>query len=355
MGLSCRNRRRAVVRIWHDVPIFAVNLIKEKMPQTFSQRMHIAIVLPCFNEAAVIADVVNDFKSALPAADVYVIDNNSTDNTASVARGAGAMVLHEAMKGKGNAVRRAFSEIEADIYIMADGDGTYDTSRAPELVALMFDRHLDMVVATRQTENNDAYRPGHKFGNSAFNAVLRSLFGEKFTDIFSGYRVFSRRFVKSFPALSSGFEIETELSVHAIQMGVPCQEVPTVYMDRAEGTVSKLKTYRDGWRILMTMFILLKHVRPMAMFSVIAAILALLSLAIGIPIVLYFLETGTVPKIPSTVAAAGLMILSAIGLVAGIILDSVTYSSTVNKRLMYLSYRSPFVFDHTANDDADAD
>ncbi|WES31951.1 glycosyltransferase [Varunaivibrio sulfuroxidans] len=302
----------------------------------------IAVVLPCFNEAAVIANVVCDFKTVLPGATVYVIDNNSTDETADVARRAGAIVLHEALKGKGNAVRRAFCEIEADVYIMADGDGTYDHTRAAQLVRTMFDNHLDMVVATRHTESKDAYRRGHQWGNILFNAVLRFLFGEKFTDIFSGYRVFSRRFVKTFPALSCGFEIETELSVHAIQMGIPCREVPTVYFDRAAGTVSKLKTYRDGWRILLTMVKLMKHVRPMAMFAAIGGVLAGLSLLIGAPVIVYFLQTHTVPRIPSTVAAASLMILSAISFVTGIILDSITYASTVNKRLMYLSHRSPY-------------
>jgi glycosyltransferase involved in cell wall biosynthesis len=322
------------------------------MPEDFLKTRNVAVLLPCFNEAAVITGVVRDFKAALPTADVYVIDNNSTDNTAGVARRAGAIVLHERIKGKGNAVRRAFSEIEADVYIMADGDGTYDHLQAPELIQMMFDQHLDMIVGARQTNSKGAYRKGHRFGNALFNALVRILFGEKFTDIFSGYRFFSRRFVKSFPALSSGFEIETELSVHAIQMGIPCREVPSVYSDRVAGSVSKLDTYRDGWRILVTMLKLMKHVRPLVMFSMIAFVLSVLSFAIGIPVILHFFETQTVPKIPSAVAAVGLMVLSAISFVSGIILDSITYVLTVNKRLVYLSYRSPFELEKTSVGDA---
>lgn len=219
------------------------------MTTSIPKHLRIAVILPCYNEGAVIADVVKNFQLSLPTSKIFVIDNNSTDDTASVARKAGASVIRETMKGKGNAVCRAFSEIDADIYVMADGDGTYDTTRGPELVQLMLDDHLDMVVGTRHTDSEGAYRSGHRAGNIIFNMLLRFLFGEKFTDIFAGYRIFSRRFVKSFPALSAGFEIETEMSVHAIQMGIPTREVATDYFDRADGTVSKLNTYRDGLRI----------------------------------------------------------------------------------------------------------
>lgn len=298
----------------------------------------IAIILPCYNEGKVIAGVIEDFRASIPHADIFVIDNNSTDNTADAAKAAGANILFEPLKGKGNAVRRAFSEIDADIYLMSDGDGTYDATRAQELVQLMIDQHLDMVVGTRQSESTNAYRRGHRMGNSLFNALVRFMFGNMFSDIFSGYRVFSRRFVKTFPALSSGFEIETEMSVHAIQMRLPTREVETQYFDRGEGTESKLKTYRDGLRILMTMVKLAKHVKPLHLFSLIGAVLMGLSLIIGLPVVLYFLETQTVPRLPSAVAASGLMILSAISFVTGIILDSITYALITQKRQAYLSY-----------------
>jgi glycosyltransferase involved in cell wall biosynthesis len=310
------------------------------MSTSIPNDLNIAVILPCYNEDAVIAGVVKSFQLSLPSSHIFVIDNNSTDNTASVARKAGAIVICETMKGKGNAVRRAFSEIDADIYVMADGDGTYDATRSPELVQLILNEHLDMVVGTRHTDSEDAYRSGHRVGNMIFNLLLRLLFGEKFTDIFSGYRVFSRRFVKSFPALSAGFEIETEMSVHAIQMGLPTHEVPTDYFDRTDGTVSKLNTYRDGVRILLTMIKLLKHIRPMAMFSFISLVFVLLSLIVGMPVITDFLDTHTVPRLPSAVAAAGLMIIGAISFVTGIILDSITYLLITNKRLMYLSLQS---------------
>jgi len=298
----------------------------------------VAVFLPCYNEQDVIAKVIGDFKKSLPKADVFVIDNNSTDSTSERAAGAGAIVYTELMRGKGNAVRRAFAEIDADIYLMADGDGTYDASRAEELVQIMIDEHLDMVIGTRFTDSENAYRSGHRFGNLLFNKLITYMFGDKFSDVFSGYRVFSRRFAKTFPALSSGFEIETEMSVHAIQLQLPTTEVKTDYFDRLEGSQSKLNTYRDGFRILFTMLKLVKHVRPMALFSVIGGFLMILSLAIGVPVVLEFLETHLVPRLPTAVAAMGLMVLSAISFVTGIILNSISFALTTTKRLAYLSY-----------------
>lgn len=301
----------------------------------------IAVILPCYNEVLSIADVVRSFRAILPAAAIYVIDNNSSDDTASVARAAGATVLSEPAKGKGNAVRRAFSDIDADIFVLADGDGTYDATRAPEMARRLLDERLDMVVGVRRAVADAAYRSGHRLGNTLFNQITRWLFGNKFTDIFSGYRVFSRRFVKSFPALSAGFETETEMSVHAIHLRVPTAEIVTDYSERAEGSTSKLKTWSDGFRILLTMLRLLKAVRPMALFSVVAALLLLLAVVLGLPVVWYFLETHTVPRIPTTIAAVGLTVLSAISLITGIVLDSIMIAETTYKRLFYLSLPAP--------------
>jgi glycosyltransferase involved in cell wall biosynthesis len=300
--------------------------------------LDVAVILPCHNEADVISDVIEDFHKHLPAATVYVIDNNSTDQTAEKALQANSNVIYESNLGKGNAIRRAFADIDADVYLMADGDGTYDVSRAAELVETLLSKKLDMVVGIRNPDNENAYRQGHLIGNSLFNYLLRNLFGNNFTDIFSGYRAFSRRFVKSFPALSSGFEIETEISVHAIQMNAPTMEITTNYFGRIEGSKSKLNTYSDGLKILITMVILMKHIKPIMLFSSVSLFLATLSLIVGTPVVLYFVETGLVPKLPTAVAAASLMILSAVSLTTGIIIDSITYMLINTKRLAYLSY-----------------
>lgn len=297
----------------------------------------LAVILPCHNEALSIAGVVADFRRVLPAARIYVLDNNSGDGTAAIAAGAGAMVITERQQGKGNAVRRAFSDIDADLYIIADGDGTYDTNRAGEMVARLLNEHLDMVVGVRRETQAGAYRAGHRWGNRLFNIIVRRLFGDKFTDIFSGYRVFSRRFVKSFPALSTGFEIETEMSVHAIHLRLPTAEVETDYFERGEGSVSKLKTYRDGFRILLMVIKLLKAVRPLGLFSALALLLFTIALALGMPILWHFVETHTVPRIPTTVGVVGLVMLSAISLITGIILDSIMLAETAYKRLFYLA------------------
>jgi len=310
------------------------------MSRSISATPRVAVVIPCYNEEAVIGSVVEDFRKNLPDAQIYVIDNNSIDDTAGAARRADAYVIHEAQKGKGNAVRRAFAEIDADVYVMTDGDGTYDATRAPEMVDALVHEHLDMVVGTRHTDSEDAYRKGHRFGNKMLNRVLRFLFEEKFEDILSGYRVFSRRFVKTFPALSAGFEIETEMSIHAIHMGCPTKEIATQYFDRGEGTASKLNTYRDGLRILFTMLMMFRHLRPLAMFLAVSCVLLVLTLVLGLPVVFHFLETGMVPRLPTAVAAAGLMVMSVVTFVTGIILDSITYSLKTNKRLAYLQQRS---------------
>jgi len=297
----------------------------------------IAVILPCFNEAPAIAGVVHDFAAMLPAAEIFVIDNNSTDGTADVAARAGAHVLAETMRGKGHAIRRAFSEIDADIYVMADGDGTYDASRAPELVAKLVAERLDMLVAIRRDTSEAAYRRGHRLGNRLFNWIVQRAFGNRFSDIFSGYRVFSRRFVKSFPALSTGFDIETEMSVHAIQLNVPTAEVPAEYRERAAGTQSKLNTYRDGLRILWRVVLLLKHLRPFALFGLISLAIAALSLILGVPVVAAFLETGRVERFPTAIAAASLGVMSLISFATGIILDTLAYAQRENKRMFYLA------------------
>ncbi|WP_341897598.1 glycosyltransferase [Ferrovibrio terrae] len=297
----------------------------------------LAVILPCHNEALSIAGVVADFRRVLPTARIYVLDNNSSDGTAAIAAQAGATVIPERQQGKGNAVRRAFSDIDADLYIIADGDGTYDTNRAGTMVAKLLNEHLDMVVGVRRETQAGAYRAGHRWGNRLFNTIVRRLFGDKFTDIFSGYRVFSRRFVKSFPALSTGFEIETEMSVHAIHLRLPTAEIETDYFERGEGSVSKLKTYRDGFRILLTVVKLLKAVRPLALFSALALLLFVVAVALGMPILWHFIETHTVPRVPTTVGVVGLVMLSAISLITGIILDSIMLAETAYKRLFYLA------------------
>jgi glycosyltransferase involved in cell wall biosynthesis len=307
-----------------------------------TEGLDIAVILPCYNEAAAIAGVVRDFRAALPGAAIYVYDNNSTDDTAAVAEAAGARVRHEPMQGKGNVVRRAFADVEADIYVMADGDGTYDAGRAAELVDLLLGRQLDMVVGTRADDSPEAYRRGHRTGNLLFNKTVASLFGDRFSDIFSGYRVFSRRFVKSFPALSEGFEIETELTVHAIQLRMPVAEVPTAYRSRVEGSQSKLRTYRDGFKILFTILRFTQRFRPLLFYSTGAGVLAFLSIVLGYPVVVEFFETGLVPRLPTAVLSTGIMLLAALALAIALILNANSRSQLEMKRLKYLEYaRTP--------------
>jgi glycosyltransferase involved in cell wall biosynthesis len=298
--------------------------------------LKIAVVLPCYNEGLAIRAVVKKFQQVLPSAQVYVYDNRSSDNTASEARSAGALVRHEPWPGKGNVVRRMFADIDADIYLMADGDGTYDADRAPAMIARLIDEQLDMVVGTRENVYENAHRAGHGFGNRLFNGLYRRLFGRLFTDIFSGYRVFSRRFVKTFPAVSAGFEIETEMSVHASQLRMPIVEMPTAYGARQEGSTSKLNTIRDGIRILLTFMLLLKEVRPAQFYGTIALVFVFISVALGIPLLDTYLQTGTVPRFPTAILATGLMLLAGISLMCGLILDSVARGRLEQKRIQYL-------------------
>ncbi len=298
----------------------------------------VAVILPCYNEAAAIGDVVREFRTALPHAVIYVYDNNSRDDTALRAREAGALVRRETRQGKGHVVRRMFADVEADIYILADGDGTYDAASAPSFVEKLVSEQLDMVVGSRLTTfAGDAFRRGHRFGNDLLTGFLGLCFGRTFTDILSGYRVFSRRFVKSFPALSVGFEIETELSVHALELRMPIAEVSTAYKTRAAGTVSKLRTYRDGFRILIMIVNLFKEERPLAFFSIIAGVLALSAVVVAYPVFITFFETGLVPRFPTAILATGLMILACLSLTCGFVLDTVTHGRREMKRLAYLS------------------
>lgn len=298
---------------------------------------HIAVVIPCYNEALTIAKLIRDFNDCLPQAQVYVFDNNSTDNTAEIASGAGATVRRVTMQGKGSVVRRMFADIEADAYIMVDGDGTYDTRAAPRLVEKLLAEGLDMVVGSRVSTEQAAYRFGHRFGNSMLTGFLSLIFGRTFTDILSGYRVFSRRYVKSFAAHSKGFEIETELTVHALELRMPVAEVETVYGARPVGSVSKLNTYRDGLRILLTILRLFKSEKPLGFYSIAFCLCALASVQMAIPIFITFLETGLVPRLPTALLCTSLMLFGVILLACGIILDAITKSRIEQKRFRYLA------------------
>ncbi len=304
--------------------------------------MNIAVLIPCYNEEHSITQVVGDFRAALPDALIYVYDNNSRDRTVELARAAGAIVRHEPLQGKGNVVRRMFSDIEADIYVMVDGDATYHAASAPAMIARLVEENLDMVVGSRlHSEETGAFRAGHQLGNHLLTGFVARLFGDRVKDMLSGYRVFSRRFVKSFPAMSTGFETETELVVHALSLSMPVAEMETPYFARPEGSVSKLNTYRDGWRILLTILKLLKRERPLALFGSICATLAALAAVLAGPIIVTFMETGLVPRFPTAILATGIMILAFLSLTAGIILDTVTHGRRETKRLHYLSYKAP--------------
>ncbi|WP_044559522.1 glycosyltransferase family 2 protein [Azospirillum sp. B4] len=301
----------------------------------------VAVLVPCYNEEAAIAKVVADFKAALPDATVYVYDNNSKDRTVEVARAAGAVVRTEPLQGKGNVVRRMFADIEADVYVMVDGDDTYHAASAPALIDRLVTEQLDMVNGARVTEIEAAYRPGHRFGNMLLTGLVTFIFGKRTNDMLSGYRVFSRRFVKSFPALAGGFETETELTVHALELRMPIAEVETPYKDRPPGSVSKLSTYKDGMRILWMITKLVKEERPMLFFGVAALLLALLSVILGIPIFVTYVETGLVPRLPTAVLATSLMTLAFLSLTCGLILDTVTRGRREMKRLRYLEIPAP--------------
>jgi glycosyltransferase involved in cell wall biosynthesis len=303
--------------------------------------LRIAVLVPCYNEEVAISRVVADFKAALPNAIIFVYDNNSKDNTAAVARAAGAIVRTETLQGKGHVIRRMFADIDADYYLLVDGDDTYDAAAAPSLIQAAFDGGLDMVNGTRVTDIEAAYRPGHKLGNQVLTGIVRIIFGDRITDMLSGYRVFSRRFVKSFPALSSGFETETEFTVHALELRMPVGEVITKYKDRPEGSVSKLRTYSDGIRILRTIVILVKEERPLAFFSAIAAVFFLFGFVLSIPVIINYIQTGLVPRLPTAVLVVGMMILAALSLTCGLILDSVSRGRKEIKRLAYLAIPAP--------------
>lgn len=303
--------------------------------------LRIAVLVPCYNEEAAIGRVVTDFRAALPTATVYVYDNNSRDLTVQVAAAAGAVVRREPLQGKGNVVRRMFADIEADLYVLVDGDDTYHAASAPALIDRLLDEQLDMVNAARISQAEAAYRRGHVFGNWLLTTLVASVFGKRTTDMLSGYRVFSRRFVKSFPALAGGFEIETELTVHALEMRMPFAEVGTPYKERPPGSTSKLSTFRDGFRILFMIGKLVKEERPLASFTITGAVLALLSLAFGLPVLLTYYQTGLVPRLPTAVLAAALMTLAFLSVTCGLILQTVTQGRREQKRLSYLAYPAP--------------
>lgn len=305
--------------------------------------LEVAVLVPCHDEEAAIASVVRDFRAALPGVIVYVYDNASTDATAARAREQGAVVRREARKGKGNVVRRMFADVEADVYVMVDGDGTYDPAAAPAMVRRLVEDDLDMVVGSRVALAGDdkVYRRGHSSGNAAFTKVLRTLVGGEFGDVLSGYRVMSRRFVKSLPVFSSGFEIETELSAHAVRVRATCAEVPTAYRSRADGSESKLHTYRDGLRIAWNMLRLFEEMRPLQFFTAGFCVLTAIALALGLPVVDQFLRTGLVPRFPTAILAVSIQVVAFVCLTSGLVLRSVGTLRDEGRRLVYLSVPSP--------------
>jgi glycosyltransferase involved in cell wall biosynthesis len=299
--------------------------------------LRIAVLVPCYNEEAAVATVVADFRKVLPSATIYVYDNNSKDRTVEVARAAGAEVRSETHQGKGHVVRRMFADVDADVYVLVDGDATYDAPSAPKMIEKLLAGHLDMVVGLRVDQSVAAYRPGHRTGNWMLTTFLASVFGEAFKDILSGYRVFSRRFVKSFPVLSDGFEIETELSVHALELALPVAEISTPYFARPEGSFSKLNTWRDGFRILGTILRLYRSEKPLRFFTAIGVFLMLVSIGLAIPVVVTYLEEGVVPRLPTAVLSMGMMIVAMLSISSGLVLDTVTRGRREIKLLAYLS------------------
>jgi glycosyltransferase involved in cell wall biosynthesis len=310
---------------------------KYEFPQADPAQPRIAVLVPCFNEEAAVATVIADFRKALPSAEIFVYDNNSSDRTAAIAREAGASVRSERRQGKGHVVRRMFADIDADIYVLVDGDATYDAASAPRMIDTLLSDHLDMVVGLRVDQVEAAYRLGHRTGNRLLTGFLSSVFGQAFKDILSGYRVFSRRFVKSFPVLSDGFEIETELSVHALELALPVAEIETPYYARPEGSVSKLNTWRDGVRILSTILKLYRSEKPLRFFMAIGVFLTLVSVGLVTPVLVTYLEEGLVPRLPTAVLSMGLMILAVLSVSSGLVLDTVTRGRREMKLLAYLS------------------
>jgi len=306
-----------------------------------ADRYDVAVLVPCYNEARAIAKVVGDFRAALPNATVYVYDNNSTDGTAEAAKAAGAVVRRETHQGKGYVVRRMFNDIEADIYVLVDGDATYDAPSAPRMIASLLSDRLDMVVATRVDRDDKAYRRGHRAGNRLLTGFVTHIFGRAFTDILSGYRVFSRRFVKSFPILSGGFEIETELTVHALELELPVGEVATPYFSRPTGSASKLSTWQDGFRIFWTVLKLYRAERPLALFGSMGIALALIAIGLAVPIFITYVHQGLVPRLPTAVLSTGLMLVAVLSIACGLILDTVTRGRREAKLIAYLALRAP--------------
>lgn len=298
----------------------------------------IAVLVPCYNEEQTIATVVGSFRRALPGADIYVYDNNSTDNTKAEALDAGAIVRTEPQQGKGAVVRRMFRDVQADFYVMVDGDDTYEAEIAPAMLTMAIDAQLDLVNCVRMETEQAAYRAGHRIGNHMLTGAVRTIFGDRVQDMLSGYKVFSRRYVKSFPASSIGFGIETELTVHALELHMPVGHLTGDYRGRPEGSASKLSTYKDGTRILWLIIQLFKHERPMPFFGSVSAVLALLSLLLGLPVVEFYLQHGTVPRFPTAILATGIMLLATMSFVAGLVLDTVTRGRRELKALAYLSY-----------------
>ena len=310
-----------------------------ELSDNLNRDLQIAVIVPCRDEAASISDVVHDFRAALPSATVFVYDNNSTDDTAVIARKAGAIVRSELLPGKGNVVRRMFADINADVYVLVDGDDTYDAASAGTLVEKLESDILDMVSAVRVSIDDGSYRPGHRFGNFFLTRIVALIFGSRSTDMLSGYRIFSRRFVKSFPALTKGFEIETELTVHALELRMPIAEIETPYKSRPSGSESNLSTVRDGFRILRTILSLTKTERPMYFFGLFFAIFASGAVVLSWPVFITFMETGLVPRFPTALLSTGLMLLAFLSLACGVILDTVTRGRQEMKRLHYLSIR----------------
>ncbi|MGV1867945.1 MULTISPECIES: glycosyltransferase [unclassified Rhizobium] len=302
----------------------------------FGQK-RIAVLLPCYNEAVTIAKVVADFQMSLPGAAVYVYDNNSSDGTGAIARAAGAVVRVEKRQGKGNVIRRMFADIDADIYVLADGDGTYSALFAPMLIDALISDELDFVNGSRVSTLSGAYRPGHQFGNRLLSGIVRWIFGPQFSDMLSGYKVLSRRFVKSFPAMSSGFETETELAVHALELRMPCAELPTPYSERPEGSVSKLNTVRDGARIILMIVKLIKEERPLMFFGLFGLVFFTIATVLMLPVLMTYLETGLVPRLPTAVLSLGMVLLGFLSIFTALILDMTTRARREIKRLIYLS------------------
>ncbi|HEU4660581.1 MAG TPA: glycosyltransferase family 2 protein [Pseudolabrys sp.] len=318
--------------------------VREEIEKTFPQaswvrNRSIAVLLPCYNEVAAVADVVREFRRALPSAQIYVYDNNSTDGTAAAAQKAGAIIRTEPYQGKGNVVRRMLADVDADIYVLADGDATYNPRAAGQLIDVLVSRNLDMVVATRAPADG-AYRRGHKAGNRFFNRAISHLFGPGFTDILSGYRVLSRRFAKSFPVTSTGFEIETELSVHALDLKIATAEIPLRYGARPEGSQSKLRTYRDGIRILGAIVMLYKELKPLPFFGAIGACLTLMAVGLAMPLAITYFETGLVPRLPTAILATGMVQLGILSFAVGLVLDAIARSRREAKRMRYLDLQS---------------